>query len=55
MFFCEYCEIFKNNYFDEHLQTAASVLVIMKLVVSIGMVSTNKVCRSGQSIFFTNY
>ena len=24
MFFSEYCEIFKNNYFEEHLQTAAS-------------------------------
>ena len=22
--FCEYCEIFKNNYFEEHLQMAAS-------------------------------
>ena len=21
---CEYCEIFKNTYFEEHLQTAAS-------------------------------
>ena len=25
MFFCEYCEIFRNIYFEEHLQTAASV------------------------------
>ena len=24
MFFSKYCEIFKNNYFEEHLQTAAS-------------------------------
>ena len=24
MFSCEYCEIFKNSYFEEHLQTAAS-------------------------------
>ena len=22
---CEYCEIFKNTYFEEHLRTAASV------------------------------
>ena len=22
--FCEYCEIFKNTYFEEHLQMAAS-------------------------------
>ena len=24
MFSCEYCEIFKNNYFEKHLRTAAS-------------------------------
>ena len=24
MLFCEYCETFKNNYFEEHLPTAAS-------------------------------
>ena len=26
MFFCEYCEIFKSTYFEEHLQTAVQVL-----------------------------
>ena len=25
MFSCEYLEIFKNNYFEEHLRTAASL------------------------------
>ena len=25
MFSCEYWEIFKNNYFEEHLRTAASL------------------------------
>ena len=25
MFSCEICELFKNTYFEEHLQTAASV------------------------------
>ena len=25
VFCCEYCTIFKNTYFEEHLQTAASV------------------------------
>ena len=25
VFFCEYCEIFKNSYFEEHLRMAASV------------------------------
>ena len=24
LFSCEFCEIIKNNYFEEHLQTAAS-------------------------------
>ena len=24
MFFSEYCEIFKNNYFEKHLRTTAS-------------------------------
>ena len=24
VFSCEYCKIFKSNYFEEHLQTAAS-------------------------------
>ena len=26
VFSCEYCEIFKNSYFEEHLQTAAFAL-----------------------------
>ena len=25
VFFCEYCEIFKNIYFEKHLRTTASV------------------------------
>ena len=25
VFSCEYCEIFKNTYFEKHLQTTASV------------------------------
>ena len=36
VFSCEYCEIFKNTYFEEHLQMAASILLIIKLVISIG-------------------
>ena len=24
VFFCEFCEIFRNTYFEEHLRTAAS-------------------------------
>ena len=30
MFSCEYCEIVKNNYFEEHLQTAVSVYKQMR-------------------------
>ena len=26
MFFCEFCKIFKNTYFEEHLGTTASVI-----------------------------
>ena len=26
MFSCEFCEIFKNNFFTEHLWTTASVI-----------------------------
>ena len=28
VFSCKYCEIFKNSYFEEHLRTAASALII---------------------------
>ena len=31
MFFCEYCEIFMNIYFEEHLQTAASVVSVKEV------------------------
>ena len=27
VFSCEYCEIFKNTYFEEHLRTAASDII----------------------------
>ena len=30
---CEYCKIFKNAYFEERLRTAASVLLIIKLLI----------------------
>ena len=32
MISCEYCKIFENIYFEEHLPTAASVLLIIKLI-----------------------
>ena len=31
MFFCEYCVIFRNIYFEEHLQTAAYVISVKEL------------------------
>ena len=33
VFPCEYCEIFKNTNFEEHLQTAASVLLIIRFLM----------------------
>ena len=30
---CEHCEIFNNTFFEEHLQTSASVLLIIKLLI----------------------
>ena len=37
---CEYCDIFKNTYFEEHLRTAASILLIIKLIINIGHLPT---------------
>ena len=65
---CEYCEIFNNNYFEEHLPTAASVLLIIKLIIinighlptssspktKHGMVCTTKVHRSAQKKVFAD-
>ena len=39
--FWECCEIFKNTYFQEHLRTASSVLLIIKLVISTGHLPTS--------------
>ena len=35
VFSSEYCEIFKNTYFEEHLQTAISVLSPLNKLLSI--------------------
>ena len=35
MFFCEYCEIFKSTYFEEHLRTAASVITAGDSILTI--------------------
>ena len=29
VFFCEICENFKNTYFEEHLQTTASIMGVL--------------------------
>ena len=33
VFSCEYCEMFKNTYFEEHLGTAASKLSFQVLLI----------------------
>ena len=35
VFFCEYSEIFKNTYFEKHLQTTASQLVVSKYMWNV--------------------
>ena len=40
VFSCKYWEIFKNTYFEEHLQMAVSVILTIKLVISIGYLPT---------------
>ena len=35
LFNSAYCEIFKNTYFKEHLRTAASENVFLKLLIKI--------------------
>ena len=32
VFFCEYCKIFKNTYFEEHLRTVASAWSISTIL-----------------------
>ena len=60
MFSCEYCEIFKNTYFKEHLQTAASREI--RYEIAITLYYTYKQlrsslflsgCRSGRSLTFS--
>ena len=36
VFSCEYCEIFKNTYFEERLRTAGSVIVLTKVFFLLG-------------------
>ena len=32
MFSCEICEIFKNTYFEEHLRTTASDILVKRVL-----------------------
>ena len=50
MFFCEYCEIFKNIYFEKHLRTAASRHYVRSQLHNLrqtpGMAPKNALCCS---------
>ena len=52
MFSCEYCEILKNIYFEEHLQTAAYVLGCLLLKYSLYIVHGIKLTLSGALSIF---
>ena len=45
VFFCEFCEIFKNKYYTEHIQTSASrkSLLILHKMSSVSSVQCNEV------------
>ena len=47
MYSCEYCKIFKNNYFEEHLRTAACVCACMCLYSST--VKASSVCKTSET------
>ena len=38
MLFCEYCENFKNIYFEEHLRTAASAELFVMILNEPGLI-----------------
>ena len=46
LFFCEYCEIFKNAFFEEHLQKTASFCFTSKYynVAKFGLDETSIKC-----------
>ena len=46
VFFCEYCEIFKNSYCEEHLQKTASICFTSKYysVGEFGLDDTSTEC-----------
>ena len=44
VFFCEFCEVFKNTYFVEHLRTAAFVVVhTLRLTYTLNSLVTSGV------------
>ena len=52
MFSCEYCESFKNTYFEEHLWTAASEMNSKTFFFRTKFeYSTNEVSKSGVVIY----
>ena len=50
MFFCEFCEIFKNIFFTEHLWTTASVMYSISQYF-ISMLKSSRNCNKGDWTF----
>ena len=53
MFFCEFCEIFKNTFFTEHLWTTASVIRTVECGI-LDIKKTLKTLRIGLYLVFLN-
>ena len=47
LFSCEYCEIFKNNFFEEHLRTAASAVLQTTQLTFSCLKSTIEILEKG--------
>ena len=48
VFFCEYCEIFKNNYFEKHLRTTVSE-------VTPTMMLSYEICELFKNTYFEEH
>ena len=55
MFSCEYCEIFKNTYFEEYLRTAAFLLNFVTLFpVILWLINNVKKHEKTYKVYFRN-
>ena len=56
VFFCEFCEIFKNSFFEEHLRTAASINARCQMfnTEKIPFESYNLYCACFIHVFLSN-